>query len=59
VLFISRAWAGSCLDPETVDGYPRCVINTLIDEPHRAGKTAVVISAQLPHVKMMPEPVLD
>ena len=35
VLLVSRAWAADCLD--------------IIDELHAAGKTAVVISAQLPY----------
>lgn len=49
VLFVSRAWSLDCLDPETEDGYPVGVINSLIDELHQTGKTAIVISAQLPY----------
>ena len=49
VLIVSRAWAVDCLDPKTENGFPVGVINRVIDDLHRRGKTAVVISAQLPY----------
>lgn len=49
VLLVSRAWAVDCLDPTTEDGFPVGVINQVIDDLHAAGRTAVVISAQLPY----------
>ena len=49
VLIVSRAWAVDCLDPATEDGFPVGVINRVIDGLHSEGKTAVVISAQLPY----------
>lgn len=49
VLLVSRAWAVECLDPATEDGFPVGVVNQVIDDLHAAGKTAVVISAQLPY----------
>ena len=49
VLLVSRAWAADCLDPTTENGFPVGIINQIIDELHAAGKTAVVISAQLPY----------
>ena len=49
VLLISRAWSSDCLDPATEDGFPVSVVNQVIDELHAAGKTAVVISCQLPY----------
>lgn len=49
VLFVSRAWAVDCLDPGTENGYPTGVVNEIIEALHGAGRTAVVISAQLPY----------
>ena len=49
VILVSRAWAAECLDPATEDGYPVGVVNQIIDDLHAEGKTAIVISAQLPY----------
>ena len=49
VIIVSRAWAASCLDPATEDGFPVGVANQVIDDCHAAGKTALVISSQLPY----------
>ena len=49
VLFVSRAWAADCLDPATANGWPVGAVNRIIGELHREGRTAVVISAQLPY----------
>ena len=56
VLIVNRAWGVGCLDPATEDGFPTGVINRVIRQLHRDGKTAVVISAQLPYdVACFPE----
>ena len=49
VLLISRAWTSDCLNPATEDGFPVGIVNQVIDDLHAAGKTAVVISCQLPY----------
>ena len=49
VLIVSRSWLIDCLDPTTENGFPVGVINRVIRQLHRDGKTAVVISAQLPY----------
>jgi beta-N-acetylhexosaminidase len=49
VIIISRAWDISCMDPTDEDGYHINVVNDIIDSLHKAGKTAIVISAQLPY----------
>jgi len=49
VLIVSRAWSSGSLDPATKDGFPVGVANRVIDELHAAGKTAIVISCQLPY----------
>lgn len=49
VLLVSRAWASDCLDPATENGFPVGVVNQVIDDLHDAGKTAIVISCQLPY----------
>ena len=49
VLLVSRAWAADCLDPTTENGVPVGVINQVIDDLHAAGRTAIVISVQLPY----------
>ena len=49
VIIVSRAWAADCLDPATEDGFPVGVANQVIDDLHAAGKTALVISCQLPY----------
>ena len=49
VLLISRAWANDCYNPDTEDGMPVGVINQVIDILHAAGKTALVVSCQLPY----------
>ena len=49
VLMISRAWSSDCLDPATEDGFPVGIVNQVIDDLHADGKTAVVISCQLPY----------
>ena len=49
VLLVSRAWSVAALDPATEDGYPVGVVNQIIDDLHAAGKTAVVVSAQMPY----------
>ena len=49
VLIVSRSWLIDCLDPATENGFPVGVINRVIRQLHRDGKTAIVISAQLPY----------
>ena len=49
VILVSRAWAADCLDPATENGWPVGVVNRIIDALHDGGKTAVVVSAQLPY----------
>ena len=49
MLLVSRVWAADCLDPATENGFPVGIVNQIIDELHAAGKTAIVISAQLPY----------
>ena len=49
VIFVSRAWAADCLDPATENGWPVGAVNRIIGELHDAGRTAIVVSAQLPY----------
>ena len=49
VIIVSRVWNMASLNPNTDDGYPITVVNKIIDNLHGRGKTAIVISAQLPY----------
>ncbi|MBR6914732.1 MAG: beta-hexosaminidase, partial [Clostridia bacterium] len=49
VILISRAYSEACLDPNTDDGFSTGVFDAIIAQRHAAGKTAVVISCQLPY----------
>ena len=49
MILISRAYSEACLDPNTDDGFSTGVFDAIIAQRHAAGKTAVVISCQLPY----------
>ena len=49
VILVHRVYAQACLDPATDDGFSSGTFDRIIDALHRKGKTAVVVSCQLPY----------
>lgn len=49
VVLVSRVYSADCLDPSTKDGFSTAVFDRIIEARHAAGKTAIVVSCQLPY----------
>ncbi len=49
VILVHRVYAQACLDPSTEDGFSSGTFDKIIDALHEKGKTAIVVSCQLPY----------
>lgn len=49
VILVHRVYAQACLDPSTEDGFSSGTFDRIIDALHEKGKTAIVVSCQLPY----------
>ena len=49
VILVHRVYAQACLDPSTEDGFSSGAFDKIIDALHEKGKTAIVVSCQLPY----------
>ncbi len=49
VILVHRLYAQACLDPSTEDGFSSGAFDKIIDALHEKGKTAIVVSCQLPY----------
>ncbi len=49
VILVHRVYAAACLDPSTEDGFSSATFDKIIDALHAKGKTAIVVSCQLPY----------
>ena len=49
VILVHRVYAQACLDPATADGFSSGTFDRVINALHEKGKTAVVVSCQLPY----------
>ena len=49
VILVHRVYAQACLDPSTGDGFSSGTFDKVIDALHEKGKTAIVVSCQLPY----------
>ena len=49
VILVHRVYDQACLDPATEDGFSSGTFDKVIDALHKKGKTAIVVSCQLPY----------
>ena len=49
VILVHRVYNLACLDPATDDGFSSATFDRIIPAVHEAGKTAIVVSCQLPY----------
>lgn len=49
VILVHRVYAQACLDPSMEDGFSSGTFDKIIDALHEKGKTAIVVSCQLPY----------
>ena len=49
VILVHRVYAAACLNPSTDDGFSSATFDKVIDALHKKGKTAIVVSCQLPY----------
>ena len=49
VILVHRVYTPACLDPATDDGFSSGTFDKVIDALHEKGKTAVVVSCQMPY----------
>ena len=49
VILVHRVYNAKCLDPNTDDGFSSATFDKVIDALHEKGKTAIVVSCQLPY----------
>ena len=49
VILVHRAWCAACLDPGTEDGASTAVFDRILAARHAAGRTAILVSCQLPY----------
>lgn len=49
VILVHRTYMAANLDPNTEDGFSSGVFDRIIEERHKAGKTSILISCQLPY----------
>ncbi len=49
VILVHRVYDQACLDPATEDGFSSGTFDKAIDALHKKGKTAIVVSCQLPY----------